>query len=220
MPLCRLVVLLLALPALAGCMGPGARHMASSAPPSDIDALMYGPAPGAPPVVREAAPVMPVRAVAPQEGGPYTLDTGDKVRVVVFGQDHLSNSYTVDAAGNVTLPLIGAVHARGTNTQQLTGAIAHQLKQGFIREPSVAVEVEAYRPFFVLGEVTYPGQYPFVPHMTVESAISIAGGFTPRASKDPVTVSRKRQGVPARHSLSLGSQVRPGDVITVGERWF
>jgi polysaccharide export outer membrane protein len=142
------------------------------------------------------------------------------VRVVVFGQDHLSNSYAVDAAGNVTLPLIGAVNARGTNTQQLTRAIADRLKQGFIREPSVAVEVEAYRPFFVLGEVTYPGQYPFVPHMTVESAISIAGGFTPRASKDPVTVSRKLQGETARHSLSLRSQVRPGDVITVGERWF
>jgi polysaccharide export outer membrane protein len=220
MPLCRLVVLLLAVPALAACMGPAARHMAASAPPSDLDAMMYGSAPGTPRVVRQATPAMPVRATMPREGGPYTLDTGDKVRVVVFGQDHLSNSYAVDAAGNVTLPLIGAVTARGTNTQQLAGAIAERLKQGFIRDPSVAVEVEGYRPFFVLGEVTYPGQYPFVPHMTVESAISIAGGFTPRASKDPVTVSRKLQGAPARYSLSLRSQVRPGDVITVGERWF
>jgi polysaccharide export outer membrane protein len=163
---------------------------------------------------------MPVRAIVPDSDGPYTLDTGDKLRIVVFGQDNLSNNYTVDAAGQVTLPLIGAVNARGMTTQQLAGAIAGRLKQSFIRDPSVAVEVDVYRPFFVLGEVTYPGQYPFVPHMTVENAISIAGGFTPRAYKSQITVTRKIQGVPARTGLPLYSPVRPGDVITVSERWF
>jgi polysaccharide export outer membrane protein len=216
MPLCRFAVPLVASLALAACAGPAAHDMAAAVPSSDLDAVMYGPPPGAPHVI----PAMPVRAAMPENSGPYTLDAGDKVRVVVFGQDNLSNSYTVDAGGHVTLPLIGAVRARGSTTQQLAGSIAGRLKESYIREPSVAVEVEVYRPFFVLGEVTYPGQYPYVPDMTVEKAISIAGGYTPRATKDPVTVTRKVGGVSARHALPVHSRLRPGDVITVSERWF
>jgi polysaccharide biosynthesis/export protein len=217
MPLCRFAVLLLPALVLAACMGPSARQVA---PRSDLDALAYGPPPGTPQAMGRAAPVMPVRAQMPQDSGPYTLDSGDKLRIMVFGQDNLSNTYTVDAAGQVTLPLIGAVPARGTTPQQLAAAVADKLKQSYIRDPSVTAEVEVYRPFFVMGEVTYPGQYPFVPDMTVEKAISIAGGFTPRAYKDPVTVARKLQGVPVRYSLPVYAKVRPGDVITVGERWF
>jgi polysaccharide export outer membrane protein len=212
----RFAVAVYAALALAACAGPSARDEFAAAPSTDLDAMMYSSQPGGPHVI----PAMPVRAKMPDDSGPYTLDAGDKVRVVVFGQDNLSNSYTVDAGGHVTVPLIGAVRARGSTTQQLAGSIAARLKQSYIREPSVAVEVEVYRPFFVLGEVTYPGQYPFVPDMTVEKAISIAGGFTPRAYKDPVTVTRKVDGVPARHALPVHSRVRPGDVITVSERWF
>ena len=220
MRLRRLVVLGFAVLALAACAGPSPRPTAAPVVRSDLDALMYGPPPGAPAVVQRATPVMPVRAIVPESDGPYTLDTGDKLRIVVFGQDNLSNTYAVDAAGQVTLPLIGGVNARGMTTQQLTAAITAKLKQSFIRDPSVAVEVDVYRPFFVLGEVTYPGQYPFVPQMTVENAISIAGGFSARAYKSQVTVTRKIQGVPARTGLPLHSPVRPGDIITVGERWF
>jgi polysaccharide export outer membrane protein len=219
MVLSHFAVLLLTVLVLAACAGPMAREVAPE-PRAELDALMYGPPPGTPRVVRRAEPAMPVRAMMPESSTPYTLDAGDKLRVMVFGQDNLSNSYTVDAAGQVTLPLIGAVSARGTTTQQLAGAIAGRLRESFIRDPSVTVEVEVYRPFFVLGEVTYPGPYPYVPDMTVENAIAIAGGFTPRASKNPVTVTRKVQGAPARHSLPLHARVRPGDVVTVGERWF
>ena len=84
----------------------------------------------------------------------------------------------------------------------------------------MAVEIETYRPFFVLGEVTFPGQYPYVPNMTVENAIAIAGGFTPRASKDKVTITRKVQGAPSRFVLPLRYPLRPGDTIEVSERWF
>ena len=101
-------------------------------------------------------------------------------------------------ASTDSLPLVGAVEARGLTTAQLSSAIAGRLKSGYVRDPSVAVEIETYRPFFVLGEVTFPGQYPYVPNMTVENAIAIAGGFTPRASKDKVTITRKVQGVPTR----------------------
>jgi hypothetical protein len=88
---------------------------------------------------------------------PYTLDAGDKLRVVVFGQDGITNTYVVDASGKVNLPLIGAVGARGLTNQQLAATIASRLKQGYVREPHVSVEVETYRPFFILGEVTTPG---------------------------------------------------------------
>jgi polysaccharide biosynthesis/export protein len=185
--------------------------------PSQMPPTAYHPPPPSR-TVRYATQYVPVRELPPQ--GPYTLDTGDKLRIVVFGQDTLSNTYTVDAAGQVTMPLIGAVSARDMTTAALGAAIRAKLAAGFIREPSVAVEVDVYRPFFVLGEVTYPGQYPFVPAMTVENAVAIAGGFTPRAEKDKVTVTRKIQGVPHRFALPLRTAIRPGDVLTVGERWF
>ena len=153
---------------------------------------------------------------------PYGLDTGDKLRIVVFGQEGLSNSYFVDAAGQVTIPLIGAVTARGLTTQQLARAVAAKLRAGFIREPHVAIEVETYRPFFILGEVLQPGQYPYVPNMTVETAVAIAGGFTPRAYRYDVKIDRQTAGatVRGRSSVPLLTQVQPGDTIVIKERWF
>jgi polysaccharide biosynthesis/export protein len=151
---------------------------------------------------------------------PYTLDSGDRLRVVVFGQDGLSNSYTVDAAGRVTMPLIGAVPARSLTTAQVAGEITAKLKNGYVREPHVAVEVEAYRPFFILGEVTYPGQYPYVANMTAETAVAIAGGFTPRAFKRTVTVTRQVPNEAVRNTVPLDAPVRPGDTIVVAERWL
>jgi polysaccharide export outer membrane protein len=150
----------------------------------------------------------------------YTLDSGDKLRVVVFGQDGITNSYTVDAGGNVNLPLIGIVPARGYGTQQLSQMIAERLKQGYVREPHVSVEVEAYRPFFILGEVTNPGQYPYVANMTAETAIAIAGGFAPRASKSKVELTRNAPGQQMHGDVPLGFPLRPGDTILVKERWF
>jgi polysaccharide export outer membrane protein len=236
MRLFRLLVLLLAVAALAACARKPPRQATVEAPGvrSDLDALMYGPPPQGGHKVRYAAPaerrVVPVTMrpsipayvgrVIPVADGPYRLDAGDKLRIVVFGQDTLTNTYAVDAAGQVTLPLIGAVTARGLTTQQLSAAIAGRLRAGFLRDPSVAVEVDTYRPFFVLGEVTYPGQYPYVPNITVEAAIAIAGGFTPRAAKKSVTVTRKIQGVPGRYKLPMNYPLEPGDVITIGERWF
>lgn len=217
MRLSRLLVLLLAALALAACARQPSRQAVYRS--NSIDALMYGgaAAPSSRTIARvvQAAPISDVI-----EGSPYALDSGDKLRIVVFGQDTLSNTYTVDAAGVVTMPLIGAVSARGMTTAQLSGAIAGRLKANFIRDPSVAVEVDTYRPFFVLGEVTYPGQYPYVPNMTLENAIAIAGGFTPRAVRDKATVNRKTGGPPGRYVLPLRSPVLPGDSITVGERWF
>src|SRR6266849_3367363 len=171
-------------------------------------------------VLAACAPQAPGPAVAVDFEAPYTLDSGDKLRVVVFGQDGLSNSYAVDAAGNITMPLIGAVYARERSPAALSQAIGAKLRNGYIREPHVAVEIEAYRPFFILGEVTAPGQYPYVANMTVETAVAIAGGFTPRAFKKNVELSRSSGGQTIRRTVPAGTPVRPGDTITVKERWF
>lgn len=165
----------------------------------------------APPMV-EAAPTY-VAAPVPQV---YTLDSGDKLRVIVFGQEGITGSYMVDAAGNVSLPLIGAVPARGLTTQSLARVIAEKLKQGYVREPNVTAEIETYRPFFILGEVTTPGQYSYVPNMTVETAVAIAGGFAPRADKHEAKLTRRQM----RMEVPLNYPVRPGDTIVVKERWF
>ena len=177
--------------------------------------LQYRP----PQAARSAAAAPYGYAYAPANQ-PYTLDSGDKLRVVVFGQEGITGSYMVDAGGNVNLPLIGTVPARGFSTQQLSSMIAERLKQGYVREPHVTVEIEAYRPFFILGEVTNPGQYPYVPNMTAENAIAVAGGFSPRADKRGVELTRNMAGQRYHGQVPLNYPLRPGDTVVVKERWF
>lgn len=151
---------------------------------------------------------------------PYRLDAGDRLRVVVFGQEGLTNTYAVGANGSITMPLIGAVSARGLTPAQLAAAITARLKKGYLREPYVAAEVESYRPFFILGEVAAPGQYPYVPNMTVESAVAIAGGYTPRAQRSGIKLTRVGEGGAAQAIVPPGTFLKPGDTISVAERWF
>jgi polysaccharide export outer membrane protein len=151
---------------------------------------------------------------------PYRLASGDRIRVIVFGQDNLSNSFSVDGSGALAMPLIGEVRAQGLTTSELARAIEARLRQGYVREPRVSVEVEAFRPFFVMGEVNVAGQYPFINGMTVQNAVAVAGGFTPRAVQDSVDITRIVSGSPATFSEPLAFPVRPGDTITVRERFF
>src|SRR5437667_1763995 len=185
------ILCLVAALALAGCMGRTAPVAIAYAEPA--------------PVPHDAA---------------YHLDAGDKLRVVVYGQEGLTNTYSISAGGTITMPLIGSVPARGRTPSGLASDIAARLRNGFIREPSVAVEVESYRPFFILGEVAAPGQYPYVPNMTVESAVAIAGGFSPRARRDRVTLTHTDASGPARFVVPPGTPLSPGDTVLVGERWF
>ncbi|MBR1189389.1 polysaccharide export protein [Bradyrhizobium sp. AUGA SZCCT0240] len=230
--------------ALSGCMrtaGPVA-----VAPQADLDAMTYGAAPAPVAVVDNSgggaisamrasfartprpvyapAPVVVAAPVAYAEpvryDTSYHLDAGDRLRVVVYGQEGLTNTYAIDAGGSITIPLIGSVPARGRTPAGLAAEIAAKLRAGFIRDPSVAVEIEAYRPFFILGEVAAPGQYPYVPNMTVESAVAIAGGFSPRARRDRVTVTHTDASGTARYIVPPGTSISPGDTVLVGERWF
>ena len=218
MPGVRAVILcLIAALVLSGCMRTTA-PVAAAQPQSDLDSIAYGqsyamsPAPTA--VAYAAAPA-PVRYDAA-----YRLDAGDKLRVVVYGQEGLTNTYAIDAGGSITMPLIGSVPARGRTPAGLASEITAKLRNGYIRDPSVAVEIEAYRPFFILGEVAAPGQYPYVPNMSVESAVAIAGGFSPRARRDRVTLTHTDASGSARIVVPLGTALSPGDTVLVGERWF
>jgi len=193
----------------------------TAAMPPPAPRFVPGPIVPAPAPRFVQAPVSPVAfAPALSENRPYTLDSGDRLRIVVFGQDGLSNSYVVDASGHIAMPLIGTVSARGATTDELSIRIADKLREGFIKEPHVAVEIEAYRPFFILGEVTQPGQYPFVADMTVETAVAIAGGFGPRAYRRTVTITRIIHGQQVRLTVPVSYLIRPGDTINVQERWF
>jgi polysaccharide biosynthesis/export protein len=233
--------------ALSGCMRTSA-PVAMAQPQSELDSFAYGqpsdPAYGAasasgvadsggaisalrasfaasPRRAYAAAPVAYAAAPMPVvHDAAYRLDAGDKLRVVVYGQEGLTNTYAIDAGGSITMPLIGAVSARGRTPAGLAAEISTKLRNGYIREPSVAVEIEAYRPFFILGEVAAPGQYPYVPNMSVESAVAIAGGFSPRARRDRVTLTHTDSSGSMRFVVPLGTALGPGDTVLVGERWF
>lgn len=151
---------------------------------------------------------------------PYTLASGDRLRVLVFGQDALSNTYGVNSSGNISMPLIGSVRAQGQTTTALEKVVEAKLRDGFIREPKVSIEVDAYRPFFVLGEVTTPGQYPYIAGMTAETAVAVASGFTPRANKYEVDLTRVIDGHPVTANVPVDQPVKPGDTIYVRERFF
>ena len=208
--------------ALSGCMGRSG-PVAAVQPRNELDAMAYGrPVPPSyPPSQAGYKPrVIYARPPAAAYDQQYRLDAGDKLRVVVYGQEGLTNTYAIDTGGSITMPLIGAVPARGRTPAGLASAITFKLRNGFIREPSVAVEIETYRPFFILGEVAAPGQYPYVPNMSVESAVAIAGGFSPRARRDHVTLTHTDVSGPERIVVPLGAAVGPGDTVLVGERWF
>jgi len=203
--------------ALSGCMrttGP----VAVAEPQGDLDSIAYGQS-----YAMARAPTAVAYAAAPMPAAydsAYRLNAGDKLRVVVYGQEGLTNTYAIDAGGSITMPLIGLVPARGRTPAGLAAEITGKLRHGYIRDPSVAVEIEAYRPFFILGEVAAPGQYPYVPNMSVESAVAIAGGFSPRAQRDRVTLTHTDSSGSMRVAVPLGTALSPGDTVLVGERWF
>jgi polysaccharide export outer membrane protein len=150
----------------------------------------------------------------------YTLDSGDQLRVIVFGQANLTNSYTVDDSGQIAMPLIGSVAARGRTTQQVEGDVRSQLASRYLRDPKVTIEVETYRPFFVLGEVNSAGQFAYVRGMTGRAAAAVAGGFTPRARQNTMVVTRMVDGTLVTAEVPINHPVLPGDTVTIQERWF
>ena len=157
----------------------------------------------------------------PASNTAYRLGSGDQVRVTTFDETGLTGQFTVDDSGNIAMPLLGPVSADGLTTTALAHKIATTLKdRKLLADPNVVVEVVKYRPIFVLGEVQHPGPYPFQPHMTLLSAVALAGGFTPRAVEDRASVVRSDSAGTIEGRVERQSQLEPGDVVTVLERNF
>lgn len=159
-------------------------------------------------------------APTPDDIAAYTLGSGDKVRVTVFGHEDLSGEFEVDGSGNVSLPLIRNIKAEGLTVRQLEQTIAERLSPDYLLNPSVSVEVLNYRPFYIYGEVTKPGSYPFVSGMTVVNAVAMAGGFTYRARTGSVRIVRGNDPQRKQITADKDTPVLPGDVIEVPERYF
>ena len=138
----------------------------------------------------------------------------------IFDQADLSNTFIVDKAGFISMPLVGNIPARGLTTAEIEQDVAAKLRNGYLRDPDVSVEVDRYRPFFAMGEVNSAGQYPYVAGMTVQSGVAIAGGFTPRADKYLIDVTRSMGGVVETARLRPTDPLMPGDTINVRQRIF
>lgn len=150
----------------------------------------------------------------------YRLGSGDKVRVIVFGETELTGEFYVSGSGKIAMPLVGEVNAQGLTTAEFQAAVEQALKQGFLRDPKVSAEVLNYRPFYILGEVNKPGEYPYTNGLTVLNAVATAQGFTYRANNKVVFIKRANDGSEHKVSLTSSTTVAPGDTIRITERFF
>ena len=152
--------------------------------------------------------------------GGYVLGPGDKLKLTVYGETDLSGEFTVDGSGYARLPMIGQVRAAGYTAQQMEQMVASTLSQGYLKTPRVSVEISTYRPFYVIGAVNRPGQYPYVEHMNAMNAIALAGGFTPTAVESVVFLRRENNNKEEEVPVDRTTIIYPGDVITVHNTLF
>lgn len=189
------IILGLAFAALSACTGGSGRTTTASLPQTE-------------------AAVLPAGANLD-----YRLGSGDKLRVIVFGEQDLSGEFDVTGSGKVSLPLIGQVQAAGKTLNEFAQEVGNELKQGYLTNPKISVEVLNYRPFYIIGEVDKPGQYPYTNGMTALNAIAVAGGFTYRANHDRIFITRG-DATEAEHPANQSVRVLPGDIVRVPERFF
>lgn len=155
-----------------------------------------------------------------EQTGPYLLDSGDVLRVSVYGDPNLTNTYRVADSGAIAMPLVGTIPARGLTTEALSRKVASALAASFMRNPNVAVEVAEYRPFFIQGAVGSSGQYSYSYGMTVRAAISAAGGFTDTANRNTATLYRRQGSEMIKGTVELDFPIMPGDTVVIAERWI
>jgi protein involved in polysaccharide export with SLBB domain len=148
------------------------------------------------------------------------VSPGDKLRVTVFGEDKLSGDYDVDPSGYLSIPLGGTVMAAGLSKPELEALLTKKLKGDYLRNPKVTVDVVSFRPFYILGEVEKPGEYPYKGNLNVLTAIAIAGGNTFRASNSTVLIKRANETTLREYPLTVAIPIYPGDLVKVPERYF
>jgi len=151
----------------------------------------------------------------------YQLGSGDKIHLVVFGQSDLSGDFVVDGTGNVQLPLVGQVKAAGLSSVEFEKEVVQAYRNAeILKDPRVSVQVINYRPFYIIGEVNKPGEYPYVNGMTALNAVAVAGGYTWRGDDSVVYIRRNGSEEERRFPADQSTKIQPGDVIRVGERFF
>lgn len=150
----------------------------------------------------------------------YLLDAGDRIRVIVYNEPELSGEFEIDGSGVVAYPLVGQVIAKGKTTRDFEEAVAAALRDGYLIDPRVSVEVTNFRPIYIIGEVETGGEYPYVNGMTVLNAVALAGGYSYRADEDRAYVQRAGTGYEVEYSLDAPVPVFPGDIIRIDERFF
>jgi polysaccharide export outer membrane protein len=149
----------------------------------------------------------------------YCVNSGDRLRVTVFRHVDLSGEFVLDGSSFFALPLLGAINGGGRTPRELESDIETAFKDGgYLVNPQVGIEVLTYRPFYILGEVNQPGGYPYVSGMTAINAVALAGGFTYRAKRSSMTISRSDNG--PRRSIDATGEILPGDILTIHERFF
>lgn len=168
----------------------------------------------------QAAAAEPDAVAMVREIPEYRLGSGDKIRVITFGEESLTGEFSIGGSGMVSLPLIGEVKAAGLSVSEFQGQVEAKLKEGYLQEPRVSIEVLNYRPFYILGEVEKPGTYPYTNGLTVVNAVATAEGFTYRANTKRVFIKRVDGGAEQEFPLTSQTLVAPGDTIRIGERFF
>jgi protein involved in polysaccharide export with SLBB domain len=148
------------------------------------------------------------------------LQAGDKIRINVFGEDKLSGEYEIDPSGQISLPLAGTIEAVGLTQAELEQALSKKFRSEYLKNPKVTVTIATLRPFYMMGEVTKPGEYAYKSGLNVLTALAIAGGPTYRASRNTVQIQRRGETSMRDYPISASVPVLPGDVIRVPERYF
>ena len=166
--------------------------------------------------------LLPALAVA--QGGAlssYKLGSGDMISIRVLGEDDLKREKVrLSDAGTVSFPVLGEIRVKGMTVGALEEYITTGLRGRYLLDPKVTVAIEEYRNFFVNGEVDKPGGYPFSPGLTVRKAVSIAGGFKERASRDKISIIRDDDSTQTPKKVDLNAPVMPGDIITIEPSFF
>lgn len=188
-------------------MGPGAVSSVSELPASNHSGIQ-------PPFGASGT------AAAYEYESGYRLGAGDRLTIRVAGETELTNDYIVDGTGNISMPYIHSVHVAGLSAPETERLLAQRFRAGYLRNPSISVQVTSSRPFYILGEVNTAGSYPYAAGMTVQNAVALAGGYSPRGNQGFVLITRRNVEGTQTFKVPVTTQVYPGDVIYIRERWF
>jgi polysaccharide biosynthesis/export protein len=160
------------------------------------------------------------QAAAYEFGSGYRVGAGDRLSIRVVGEQDLTGEYIVDATGVLSMPYVQSVPVAGLNTGQIERLVVQKLRAGYLRDPKVSVQAINLRPFYIMGEVTTGGSFAYQPGITVQNAIAIAGGYGARADKGVVLLTRRTANGTTTYKVPVTTQVYPGDIVYIRERWF